>query len=122
MKTDPNKGCANQEQRLFWALVHDGVAHPFMALTNYSRLSLRFHDFTSHKAWPRTPPMEIENAYNLLIHNGNSKGVPQELIEDLRQLLRQNKVPCFTEGAPTDTGYEYCIHVWRPKPRGGEHA
>ncbi|MDR8077812.1 hypothetical protein KPA96_19340 [Burkholderia cenocepacia] len=55
MKTDPRAACANTEERLLWALVHDGVAHPLMALTNFSRLSLRFHDYTSARAWPRKP-------------------------------------------------------------------
>lgn len=56
MKTDPRAACANTEERLLWALVHDGVAHPLMALTNFSRLSLRFHDYTSARAWPRPQP------------------------------------------------------------------
>ncbi|MDN7825128.1 hypothetical protein QZN01_20970 [Burkholderia cenocepacia] len=55
MKTDPRAACANTEERLLWALVHDGIAHPLMALTNFSRLSLRFHDYTSSRAWPRKP-------------------------------------------------------------------
>ena len=53
--TDPRKACANKEERLLWALIHDGLAHPFMAVTGFSRLSLWFHDWTSHKAWPRKP-------------------------------------------------------------------
>lgn len=63
MKTDPNKGCKNVSERLGWAIVHDLVAHPIMALTGYSSISMRFHNFTSHKAWPRnTKPTEgIDN-------------------------------------------------------------
>ncbi|CAB3624540.1 hypothetical protein [Achromobacter pestifer] len=53
MRTDPRKGCANEKELLGWAILHDLVAHPFMVLTGYSRLSLRLHDYTSHKAWPR---------------------------------------------------------------------
>lgn len=53
MKTDPRKGCANLRELWVWAAIHDLLAHPFMVLTLYSRLSLRFHDFTSHRAWPR---------------------------------------------------------------------
>lgn len=53
MKTDPNKGCKNQTEKLGWAILHDLVAHPVMALTGYSNLSMRFHNYTSHKAWPR---------------------------------------------------------------------
>ncbi|MNE12803.1 hypothetical protein D3C81_442100 [compost metagenome] len=53
MRTDPRKACANQEEKLSWALVHDGIAHPLMALTLFSKLAVAFHDWTSQKAWPR---------------------------------------------------------------------
>ena len=53
MKTDPRQACANAREKLVWALVHDFIAHPLMAVTLYSRPALRFHDFTSHRAWPR---------------------------------------------------------------------
>lgn len=53
MRTDPRKACANEKQLLGWAIVHDLIAHPFMVLTGYSRASLRFHDATSQRAWPR---------------------------------------------------------------------
>ncbi|OZI58741.1 hypothetical protein [Bordetella genomosp. 1] len=53
MRTDPRKGCANEREALGWAILHDLIAHPLMVLTGWSRLSLRLHDFTSHKAWPR---------------------------------------------------------------------
>ncbi|HEX7911748.1 MAG TPA: hypothetical protein VF534_27155 [Paraburkholderia sp.] len=33
--------------------MHDLIAHPAMVLTGYSRLSLRFHDWTSFYARPR---------------------------------------------------------------------
>lgn len=56
MRTDPSKACANEDQRWFWAFVHDLVSHPIMALTFWSSLSLRFHNWTSHKAWPRPSP------------------------------------------------------------------
>lgn len=51
--TDPRTACSGLPQRHAWAVLHDLVAHPLMALTGYCRLSLRFHDFTSHWAWPR---------------------------------------------------------------------
>ena len=54
MKRDPNAACANAEQRLWWAVLHDAVAHPLMALTGYCALAVRFHDYTSRKAWPRS--------------------------------------------------------------------
>jgi len=56
MKTDPRTACANSNEARGWALLHDLIAHPFMALTNWSSLSLRFHDWTSNKAWPRLTP------------------------------------------------------------------
>lgn len=51
--TDPRRACANKEERLLWALLHDGVAHPLMALTLFSRWAVAFHDWTSQRAWPR---------------------------------------------------------------------
>lgn len=61
MKTDPRIACANKREALGWALMHDFVAHPLMALTGYSKLSLWFHDYTSNHAWPRVQarPNEI---------------------------------------------------------------
>lgn len=50
MKTDPNNHCINFEQNLFWALIHDIFAHPFMAITNYSKIGIVFHNYTSRKA------------------------------------------------------------------------
>jgi hypothetical protein len=56
MRTDPRKACANEKQLLGWAIVHDLLAHPFMVLTGYCPVSLRFHDATSQRAWPRPAP------------------------------------------------------------------
>lgn len=54
MKLDPNKYCLNFEQVLGWALLHDIIAHPLMALTLYKvKIFIKFHDYTSHKAWIR---------------------------------------------------------------------
>lgn len=53
MRTDPRKGCANEREALGWALLHDAIAHPLMAVTLWRRWTLRFHDWTSHQAWPR---------------------------------------------------------------------
>jgi len=53
MKKDPNKACSNKKEQPGWAFLHDAVAHPLMALTGYSAWSVRFHDYTSKKAWPR---------------------------------------------------------------------
>ena len=51
--TDPRKACKNAKEKWAWAAIHDLLAHPLMALTLYSSWSLRFHDYTSRKAWPR---------------------------------------------------------------------
>ncbi|OUM01787.1 hypothetical protein [Variovorax sp. JS1663] len=56
MRTDPRAACANAEERFIWAFVHDAICHPLMAITNWSRLSVRFHDWTSWRAWPRVVP------------------------------------------------------------------
>ena len=53
MKMDPNKHCIKFEQNLGWALIHDIFAHVLMGITNYSKYSIRFHDYTAHKAWKR---------------------------------------------------------------------
>lgn len=53
MKCDPNKACVIYNENKLWALIHDAFAHPFMALTNYSAISKKIHDYTSHKAWTR---------------------------------------------------------------------
>lgn len=53
MKTDPNLHCVKFVQNNFWALIHDVVAHPLMALTLYCKPSIAFHDWTSAKAWHR---------------------------------------------------------------------
>lgn len=55
MMTDPRESCANARELWFWAAVHDLIAHPLMVLTWYSGPALAFHDFTSHRAWPREP-------------------------------------------------------------------
>ena len=54
MKLDPNNYCVTYKQNLFWAIVHDVIAHPLMALTFYKiKLFIKFHDYTSHLAWKR---------------------------------------------------------------------
>lgn len=59
MRTDPRAACSNDRELLGWAILHDLVAHPLMALTCWSRLSLRFHDWTSFRAWPRVKPEKL---------------------------------------------------------------
>ncbi len=69
MKTDPRIACANTKEARGWAIVHDLLAHPFMALTGWSQLSLRFHDWTSEKAWPRISihEWEIDVAFGVVL-------------------------------------------------------
>jgi hypothetical protein len=66
MRTDPRKACANAEERWFWAFVHDGICHPLMALTNWARWSMRFHDWTSTHAWPR---VELKQSKSVRVLN-----------------------------------------------------
>lgn len=43
-----------------WAIVHDAVAHPLMALSGYAHWAIRFHNWTGRRAWKplhRQPPM-----------------------------------------------------------------
>jgi hypothetical protein len=61
MKTDPRKACANTKEKLFWAIVHDLIAHALMALTLYSSASVRFHNWTSLRAWPRPSKPVLES-------------------------------------------------------------
>ena len=70
MKTDPNQACRNDEQRFWWAVAHDLIAHPFMAITLWSSWSLKFHDWTSRQAWPRdsVAPPEFSHAWMPLWH------------------------------------------------------
>lgn len=54
MKLDPNRYCVKYEEHLFWAIVHDVIAHPLMAITLYKVPKLiSFHNYTSQKAWRR---------------------------------------------------------------------
>lgn len=77
MMTDPRKACANTRELWPWAAVHDLLAHPFMVLTGYSRISLRFHDFTSHRAWPRGRAAQLTVSYRTqfgvvrVVHQGD---------------------------------------------------
>lgn len=54
MKKDPNIYCINYKQNLMWALIHDIIGHPLMAITFYKMdIFISFHDYTSQKAWVR---------------------------------------------------------------------
>lgn len=39
-----------------WALLHDGVAHPLMALTLYAQWAIRFHQWTDEPEWLKKHP------------------------------------------------------------------
>lgn len=54
MKLDPNRYCVNFKEHLGWAIIHDLIAHPLMAITLYKvDLTIQFHNFTSQRAWIR---------------------------------------------------------------------
>lgn len=91
MRTDPRKGCANERQTLCWALIHDGLAHLLMALTGYSKWSLRFHDYTSHKAWPRAKAYRKGPVFRTLEFQTAQR-------EEAR--LRKKRCPFCTTAAP----------------------
>lgn len=57
MKLDPNTLCdTGPKQNIGWAIFHDLVAHPLLVITFYSVASVKFHNWTSLKAWPLQPP------------------------------------------------------------------
>lgn len=70
MRTDPRTACANARELWVWAAVHDLVAHPLMVLTWYSRAALRFHDWTSRRAWPRVA--DTQPAHPMPAHYGGA--------------------------------------------------
>lgn len=37
----------------FWKLIHNAIAHPIMAITDDSDWSIRFHNWTAKRAWPK---------------------------------------------------------------------
>lgn len=53
MRTDPRKACDSGREVFLWAFVHDLIAHGLMAIFLWSKWTLRFHNWTSEKAWPR---------------------------------------------------------------------
>lgn len=85
MKLDPIIACPNETQLFGWAFLHDFVAHPFMAITLWSPWSLRFHNWTSLKAWPsaRLIPPEFSHAWIPLWHRADYRRVGQGLYEVL---------------------------------------
>lgn len=95
MRTDPRIACANERQRLLWAIAHDALAHPLMVLTAYCGLSLRFHDWTSHKAWPRK-----EKQWRWPVVSTDEK----ETVESYANRLRLQGVPFVLTAQPGYSG------------------
>lgn len=108
MRTDPNKACANKQERLLWALLHDGIAHPLMAITLFSRWSLWFHDLTSQLAWPR-PSKARPKARPAKTGLAYVTSDAAEC-EFYRQSMRAQGYPCWTQSTPLPDGtvsYQY---------------
>lgn len=95
MRTDPRDACKNERQRLLWAIVHDGLAHPLMVLTGYCKAALRFHDWTSYKAWPRKENMHI---------SPQSWTGDRVLVEKWAAKLRLCGIPFVLSCAPDNSG------------------
>lgn len=115
MKTDPNKGCANEKENMLWAFIHDAIAHPLMALTGYSRWALRFHDYTSHRAWPRGH--KIRYYFHTRIYAKNE--IDMQILQRIEDGLRHAGASFVTEGSMTPDGYVYDVMIleWS-KPNG----
>lgn len=116
MKTDPNKGCANEKENMLWAFIHDAIAHPLMALTDYSFWSIRFHDYTSHHAWPRAKKVSTQFYTRIYAKNDTDMLILQHIEEGFRKA----GVSFVTEGFHTSAhGYVYDVSIihWN-KPNG----
>lgn len=107
MKTDPNKGCANERENFFWAFVHDCIAHPLMALTGYAAWALRFHNYTSHRAWPRTHKVTC-NFYTRVYAKNE---VDAQILQRIEDGLRHAGASFVTEGSMTPYGYVYDVMI-----------
>lgn len=84
-----------------WAFIHDLIAHPLCALTLYSAWAVKFHDWTSLKAWDRKSKLEDEEAPAVEVrkcaHSGCSRNIAVPRIFCTRHWNRihvslQNKV------------------------------
>ena len=61
MKLDPNNCCVNYKENLLFAIIHDLIAYPLLALTFYKfQFAKDFHNWTSHKAWVRSNNLNQE--------------------------------------------------------------
>lgn len=105
VRTDPRAACANERQRFWWAVLHDVVAHPLMALTGWSKWALRFHDWTSHKAWPRAQvrrPLRFVRRTERFTY-----------VQELERKLRDARCPFCTTAEPHyhDDGKIYYVYT-----------
>lgn len=107
MRTDPRKACDNPEESWFWAIVHDVFAHPLSALTLYSAPAVRFHNWTSEKAWPRKksafkgePDLVIPLEY---LPEGNNVVVVKQLSEGIWEVSHPRVAHLFRTNAKTRT-------------------
>lgn len=101
MKTDPNQACANESQRLLWAIIHDALAHPLMVLTGYSKGSLKFHDYTSLKAWARSAKES-----KITVHTGDFTQ-----LSAMEELLRANNIGFVSTSTPGAGVISYRLEV-----------
>lgn len=99
MRTDPRKACANEDEKLLWALVHDGIAHPLMALTLFSKWSIAFHDWTSTKAWPRPS----SNILSGVVQRTNDR----DFALGLSRAMKERGVPHVTRSIPVNGYFVY---------------
>ncbi len=94
MKTDPNTHCTKFKERRLWAIVHDLIAHPIMAITQYHPLAIALHNWTSFKAWTRDVRWRIKD-FTWYSRTGVPKRVddltPEEARNALRFMLRQDQ-------------------------------
>ncbi len=112
MKTDPRKACPNEDQLLFWAFIHDFLSHPFMAITGWCRLALRFHDWTSHKAWPRCKPgaVGVEYAAGVRIYRFAHPNVSHDFITTaIDERDAQRKADAWFANLSLEFGGEFAL-------------
>lgn len=104
MRIDPRKACANQEEKLLWALVHDGIAHPLMALSLFSSWAVAFHDWTSQKAWPRKAVSAVRSIY---YHKTN-----KDSAFDFAKYLKESKIAHCISSIPQGNGvFHYTVEL-----------
>lgn len=92
MKTDPNKHCINFKQNLIWALIHDIIAHPFMALTGYSGWGIAFHNYTSYKAWVRDEKPVVQDKERFAKLSALAEETRSMVITGLQQKGNNNSI------------------------------